>query len=43
MKKLLSTVAVLSALASAAQAQDINVQPYAGFDLQRTNHDYNGN
>jgi len=43
MKNLLCTAAMLAAITLPAQAQEINFKPYVGFDLQRTNIDYNDN
>lgn len=43
MKKLLHTAVALAAFTLPAQAQEINFKPYVGFDLQRTNINYNDN
>ncbi len=41
MKKLLCTAACLAAFTFPAQAQEVNFNPYVGFDLQRSTYDYN--
>ncbi len=44
MRKLLCTASVLAAFTIPAQAEEIkDLNPYAGFDLQRTSYDYNSN
>ena len=43
MKKLLCTAACLAAFSFPAQAQEMNLKPYIGFDLQRSVYDYNDN
>ncbi len=43
MKNLLCTAAILAAITTPARAQEVTFKPYVGFDLQRTNVNYNDN